>query len=50
VATFLPTISDGKALGSLDAFSADNGSAFDSAVNAAITFSSLLKNTDSLQL
>jgi hypothetical protein len=39
VATFLPTISDGKALGSLDAFSADNGSAFDSAVNAAITFS-----------
>jgi hypothetical protein len=39
VATFLPTISDGSAAGSLDSYSADNGSAFDSAVNATITFS-----------
>jgi hypothetical protein len=38
VATFLPTISDGSALGSLDGFSADNGSAFDSTVNAIINF------------
>ena len=40
VATFLPTISDGgSAAGSLDGFSADNGPAFDSTVNATITFS-----------
>ncbi|HWZ24015.1 MAG TPA: hypothetical protein VN037_01950 [Verrucomicrobiae bacterium] len=39
VATFLPTISDGSAAGSLDAYSADNGSAFDSTVNTTITFS-----------
>jgi hypothetical protein len=38
VATFLPTISDGSAVGSLDSFTADNGSAFDSTVNATITF------------
>jgi len=39
VATFLPTISSGSASGSLDAFSADNGFAFDSTVSAMITFS-----------
>jgi hypothetical protein len=39
VATFLPTISDGSTAGSLDANSADNGSAFDSTVNTTITFS-----------
>jgi hypothetical protein len=39
VATFFPTISDGSTAGSLDAYSADNGSAFDSTVNATITFS-----------
>jgi hypothetical protein len=40
VATFLPTISDGgSAVGSLDGLSADNGPAFDSTVNATITFS-----------
>jgi hypothetical protein len=39
VATFFPTISDGSTAGSLDAYSADNGSAFDSAVNTTITFS-----------
>jgi hypothetical protein len=39
VATFLPTISDGSTAGSLDAYSADNGSAFDSTVNTTITFS-----------
>jgi hypothetical protein len=39
VATFLPTISDGSSVGSLDGFSADNGSAFDSTVNATINFS-----------
>src|SRR6266851_1403291 len=38
VATFLPTISSGSASGSLDAFSADNGSAFDSRVGATIFF------------
>jgi len=39
VATFLPTISSGSASGSLDSFSADNGSPFDSTVSATITFS-----------
>ena len=41
VATFLPTISEGSAAGTLDTFSANNGlaSAFDSTVNATITFS-----------
>lgn len=39
VATLLPTISSGSASGSLDSFTADNGSAFDSTVNATITFS-----------
>src|ERR1700688_148785 len=39
VATFLPTISDGSTAGSLDAYLADNGSAFDSTVNPIITFS-----------
>ena len=39
MATFLPTISDGSAAGSLDGFSADNGSAFDSTVNATVNFS-----------
>jgi hypothetical protein len=39
VATFLPTISSGSASGSLDSFSADNGSPFDSPVSASITFS-----------
>ena len=39
VATFLPTISSGSASGSLDGFTADNGSAFDSTVSATITFS-----------
>jgi hypothetical protein len=39
VATFLPTISSGSASGSLDGFTADNGSAFDSTVSASITFS-----------
>ena len=39
VATFLPTISAGSTAGSLDAYSADNGSAFDSTVNTTITFS-----------
>jgi len=38
VATFLPTLFDGSASGSLDAFSADNGSAFDSRVGATIFF------------
>jgi hypothetical protein len=38
VATFLPTISDGSTAGSLDANSADNGSAFDATVNTNITF------------
>jgi hypothetical protein len=38
VATSLPTISSGSASGSLDGFSDDNGSAFDSAVSATITF------------
>jgi hypothetical protein len=38
VATFFPTISDGSTAGSLDAYSADNGSAFDSTVNTNITF------------
>jgi hypothetical protein len=38
VATFLPTITSGSASGSLDSFAADNGSAFDSTVNATITF------------
>jgi len=38
VATFLPTIASGSASGSLDAFSADNGSAFDSRVGATIFF------------
>jgi hypothetical protein len=40
VATFIPTISSGSASGSLDGFAADNGSAFDVPVNAAITFAS----------
>jgi hypothetical protein len=39
VATFLPTISSGSASGSLDGFTADNGSAFDSTVSATVTFS-----------
>jgi len=39
VATFLPTISSGSASGSLDGFTADNASAFDSAVDATIAFS-----------
>jgi hypothetical protein len=39
VATFLPTIPDGTATGSLEGFEADNGSAFDSRVVATITFS-----------
>src|ERR1700730_18626751 len=39
VATFFPTISSGSANGSLDNFTADNGSPFDSTVNATITFS-----------
>jgi hypothetical protein len=39
VATFFPTLSDGSTAGSLDAYSADNGSAFDSTVNTTITFS-----------
>ena len=39
VATFLTTISSGSASGSLDSFSADNGSPFDSTVSATITFS-----------
>jgi hypothetical protein len=39
VATFLPTISSGSAIGSLDGFTADNGSAFDSTLNSTITFS-----------
>jgi hypothetical protein len=39
VATFMPTISSGSALGSLDGFTADNGSAFDSTVNATVLFS-----------
>src|SRR5260370_3215302 len=38
VAIFLPTISSGSASASLDAFSADNGSAFDSRVGATIFF------------
>jgi hypothetical protein len=38
VATLLPTISSGSASGSLDGFTADNGSAFDSSVSATITF------------
>ncbi len=39
VATFLPTLSSGSASGSLDGMAAANGSAFDSTVNATITFS-----------
>jgi hypothetical protein len=39
IATFLPTISSGSAMGALDGFSADNGSAFDATVSATITFS-----------
>jgi hypothetical protein len=39
VATFLPTISSGSASGSLDGFTDDNGSGFDSTVGATITFS-----------
>jgi hypothetical protein len=39
MATSLPTISSGSATGSLDGFTADNGSAFDSTVSATITFS-----------
>jgi hypothetical protein len=39
VATFLPTISSGSAMGTLDGFSADNGSAFDTPVSATIVFS-----------
>lgn len=38
VATLLPTISSGSASGSLDGFTAEDGSAFDSAVDATITF------------
>jgi len=39
VATLLPTISAGSASGSLDSFNADDGSAFDSTVNATVDFS-----------
>jgi hypothetical protein len=39
IATLLPTISSGSASGSLDSFTAENGSAFDSTVNATIAFS-----------
>jgi hypothetical protein len=39
IATFLPTISSGLATGSLDTFTNDHGSAFDSSVGATITFS-----------
>jgi hypothetical protein len=39
VATLLPTISSGSASGSLDGFTAEDGSAFDSTVDATITFS-----------
>jgi hypothetical protein len=39
IATFLPTISSGTAIGSLDGFTADNGLAFASTVSASITFS-----------
>lgn len=38
VATFLPTISSGSASGTLDAFTADHTSGFDSAVNATVSF------------
>jgi hypothetical protein len=38
VATFFPTISSGTASGSLDGFSAVDGSAFDSTVDANLTF------------
>lgn len=38
VATFVPTISSGTATGTLDSFTADQGFAFDSAVNTTITF------------
>lgn len=38
VATFFPTITSGTATGTLDAFTADHGFAFDSAVDARITF------------
>lgn len=38
VATFFPTISSGTAIGSLDGFTAVSGSAFDSTVSAALTF------------
>jgi hypothetical protein len=38
IATLLPTISSGSASGSLDSFTADDGSAFDSTVDATITF------------
>jgi len=39
VATFLPTLSSGSASGSLDGMAADSGLAFDSTVNATISFS-----------
>ena len=39
IATLLPTISSGSASGSLDSFTAEDGSAFDSTVDATITFS-----------
>jgi hypothetical protein len=39
VATFLPTLSSGTAAGSLDGYSADDGSPFDSTVHGTITFS-----------
>lgn len=39
VATSLPTLSSGSAMGSLDGFTADGGTAFDSPVTATITFS-----------
>jgi len=38
IATFLPTISSGSAMGSLDGMAADNGSAFNATVSATITF------------
>jgi type VI secretion system secreted protein VgrG len=38
IATSLPIISSGSATGSLDGFTADNGSAFDSTVSATVTF------------
>ena len=39
IATFLPTISSGSASGSLDGFTTDGGSPFDSTVGATVTFS-----------